>query len=62
MEALQQLWPTMHGDHGWIAAIAAWRGLMAVTIPIFNAQLKAKFTQLLADSPNVANSIVTKSW
>jgi hypothetical protein len=62
IESLQQLWPVMCGSEGILAAAIAWRGFLAVAVPIFNAQLKAKFTQLLVDSPRVANSIVKKPW
>lgn len=59
MEEILKIWPVLKGDQGWLAAVSAWRGLIAVTVPMFNAKLQAWFTKLLAESPTVANSIVT---
>jgi len=58
MEEFLKLWPVLHGEQGWMAAVAAWRGVVAVGVPLFNMKLQAWFTKLLSESPTVANSIV----
>ncbi len=39
-----------------------WRALLAVAVPLVNAKLQAKFTELLVASPGVANDIVSNKW
>lgn len=62
LESFQDLWPVMCGSEGLFAAIIAWRGFLALTIPLFNAQLKSKFAELIDESPNIANQIVERPW
>ena len=62
MEQIQALWPVMQGQHGLLAAIIAWRGFLAIVVPLLNTKLQSKFTELLVASPNVANDIVQKQW
>ena len=62
MEQLQQLWPIMSGKQGYVAAFVAWRGAIELVVPLVNAKLQSKFTELLIASPTVANDIVQKKW
>jgi len=62
LDQLQQLWPVMTGHSGLVAAIAAWRGFIGVTVPLVNTWLQMKFTELLKASPSIANDIVTRQW
>lgn len=59
MEEFLKLWPVLHGDQGWMPAVAAWRGVIAVAVPMFNMKLQAWFSKLLSESPVVANGIVS---
>lgn len=58
LEQFLKLWPVLEGSQGIVSALLAWRGFIGVTVPIFNAKLQSKFTELLVDSPTIANSIV----
>ena len=62
IEQIQQLWPVMTGTHGLVAAIIAWRGAIAICVPIINGKLQAKFTEALVACPSIANDIVQKKW
>lgn len=62
IEQLQQLWPIMCGSQGLLAAFVAWRGAIELIVPLVNAKLQSKFTELLVASPRVANDIVQKGW
>ena len=48
----------MRGENGLVAAIIAWRGFLALAVPLVNTKLQSKFTEILVASPNIANSIV----
>ena len=52
----------MQGSHGLLAAIIAWRGFIAIVVPLINTKLQSKFTELLVASPRVANDIVQNKW
>ncbi len=52
----------MQGHDGLLAALLAWRGFIALVVPLINTKLQSKFTELLVASPSVANDIVQKKW
>ncbi len=57
-EQFLQLWPVLQGSSGILAAIAAWRGFLAVSVPLVNTKLQAWFTKLLVESPASHDAIV----